>query len=883
MSLVKNQYVDTMPAGAAYEKAARGLVRELNDPYSELLSPVQAEEFNRSTGGRYGGTGMLHRQPEPRRHRRRSRVSEHARRRGGVREGDHVIAVDTTATANIEFAKVSDLLRGEPGSQVSVTYARPGVSELIKLRFTRRVVHVPAVAYSGLLGDHIGYIPLQTFNENAADEVQSAVDSLVSHGAKGLVLDMRDNGGGIVEQALETSSLFLREGQEIVSVRSRNQPTEMLRATGKHLALTIPLVVLVDGGSASATEIVAGALQDHDRALVVGTTSFGKGLVQSVYQLNGGYHLKITTGKWFTPSGRSIHRERKLLPNGQFVEVHPDSLGTDTTPKPKFKSDAGRVVYGGGGIRPDVIVPDDTLTTIERDFLRAVAPKLQAINTVLQDYALQLKGTVSRDFTVPASLDGRGHAPPQPRRTSRSIPSSTRRRARSSRAISSAASRASALATPQPRPAVCPRTTSCSRRWICLQHSATQAQLLAAVAPARRRPGGKQSHYLDGVTERPRAAPRTRITSAFNAPRATTRLAAGCGTPRTLWFVLHGYGQLAGDFVRYFGDLASDDSLIVAPEALNRFYLVSPDKTPARDRPVGATWMTREDRASEIADYVEYLDALYDDVAADAARSGARVNVIGFSQGAATATRWITHGSATAHRLVLWGGLIPPETDLSRGAATFRGARADPRVWAPATTTSTPRCLPRSRPACERRQFRTTSIRVRRRPRDQPQRVSAARCRRFVARPSGARLIDEAWTGRGGPSSSAGLFPRTRMPAGASLSWRDNRSRAARLASVSSYSVCATVADPRRSASARHDQDMLIGTEPQADLVAGLDRLGGFGALAVHLDLAAGNCLGGERPRLEEARGPQPLVDSHPVGFVGVAHTVLDYINGRRA
>ena len=138
--------------------------------------------------------------------------------------------------------------------------------------------------------------------------------------------------------------------------------------------------------------------------------------------------------------------------------------------------------------------------------------------------------------------------------------------------------------------------------------------------------------------------------------------------------MLHGYGQLAGDFVKYFADLASVDTMVIAPEALNRFYLVSPDKAPARDRPVGATWMTREDRASDIADYVEYLDALYDDVVRGAP-PGADVNVVGFSQGTATATRWITHGNASLHRVVLWGGLLPPETDLSRGADSFRGAR----------------------------------------------------------------------------------------------------------------------------------------------------------------------------------------------------------------
>jgi predicted esterase len=137
--------------------------------------------------------------------------------------------------------------------------------------------------------------------------------------------------------------------------------------------------------------------------------------------------------------------------------------------------------------------------------------------------------------------------------------------------------------------------------------------------------------------------------------------------------VLHGYGQLAGEFIRYFGDLASDDQLVVAPEAMNRFYLVSVDKTPARDRPVGATWMTREDRESEIADYVEYLDTLYDEVAAPHVQQGARVHVVGFSQAAATAARWIEHGRSTVHRLILWGGLLPPDTKLAADAPALRG------------------------------------------------------------------------------------------------------------------------------------------------------------------------------------------------------------------
>ena len=404
-SLVTTRYVDSLKDTQVFEKAARGMVKELNDPYSELLSPKESDTFNRSTNGRYGGTGMLLEQ-QPGAPVSVQRVFPHTPAdEAGVREGDRIIAVDGVSTVGWEIDKVSEKLRGNPGSQVAVTYARPGVTEPIKLKFTRAVVHVPAVAYTGLFDQQVGYIPLQTFNENAAEEVSAAVEKLEQQGAKGIVLDMRDNGGGIVDQALAVSGLFLREGQEIVSVHARNTPTEIARARGPHMGSNIPLVVLVDGSSASATEIVAGALQDHDRALIVGTTSFGKGLVQSVFPLDGGYFLKMTTGKWFTPSGRSIHRERQLLPDGRFVETHPDSLETDSARKtrPTFQSDAGRTVYGGGGIAPDVIVTDDTLSTVEQQFLRSIAPRGQIVQGTLEGYAFELKGTVKRDFVLSPS------------------------------------------------------------------------------------------------------------------------------------------------------------------------------------------------------------------------------------------------------------------------------------------------------------------------------------------------------------------------------------------------------------------------------------------------------------------------------------------------
>src|SRR5207237_1178504 len=205
------------------------------------------------------------------------------------------------------------------------------------------------------------------------------------------------------DQSVSGSNLVLKQGQQISSIRARNGENQTFIATDDPVAPTIPLVLLTDGRSASASEIVAGALQDHDRALIVGTTSFGKGLVQSVSPLEGGNALKMTTAKWYTPNGRSIQKERKLLPNGDFVEVTPDSLETDSVrrSRPAFKSDAGRIVYGGGAITPDIIVRPDTLTTPEQKVFNAFAPKTADVRATLMDYSLELKKSVRPDFSVP--------------------------------------------------------------------------------------------------------------------------------------------------------------------------------------------------------------------------------------------------------------------------------------------------------------------------------------------------------------------------------------------------------------------------------------------------------------------------------------------------
>jgi carboxyl-terminal processing protease len=401
-TLVSDRFVDTLDASTLYEKAARGMVKELNDPYSELLSPKQLESFRRSTNGKYGGLGMLIEQQDV--GVTISRVFPHTpAENGGVREGDRIVQVDTTTVRGWTTAQVQELLLGVPGTKVTVKFARAGVPEPIVGRFTRAEIRVPAVQYSMMLDRKTGYIPLLQFNETAADEVANAFAALTKQGAKAVILDVRDNPGGILDQAIEIGDMLLANGQEIASVRGRGtEQQSRFVARGAPEYTNVQVVVLTDGYSASAAEIVAGALQDHDRALIVGNTSFGKGLVQTIYPLDGGWALKMTTAKWFTPSGRSIQKERKLLADGRFVEAHPDSLESDSVRKarPKFRSDAGRIVYGGGAITPDVIVPEDTLSTADQKFARTIAPQAQKYITVLTDYLLELRPSVKADFTV---------------------------------------------------------------------------------------------------------------------------------------------------------------------------------------------------------------------------------------------------------------------------------------------------------------------------------------------------------------------------------------------------------------------------------------------------------------------------------------------------
>ena len=256
-----------------------------------------------------------------------------------------------------------------------------------------------------MLDNNVGYIPLQAFNNSASDDVARALTALRRKGARSLVIDLRGNGGGALDQALDISNLFLKSGQEIASVRHRGRQPEIYNANRPApLVDSMPVIVLVDGATASASEIVAGSLQDHDRALVVGTTSYGKGLVQTLFQLDGGWAIKLTTGKWYTPSGRSIQAEHDRLEDERFVEYADSAKGADDRKRPEFKSDAGRIILGGGGITPDLVIEPDTTSEAERELGKAVAPTLPAWFATIAGYAQDVKPNLRADFKVTPAI-----------------------------------------------------------------------------------------------------------------------------------------------------------------------------------------------------------------------------------------------------------------------------------------------------------------------------------------------------------------------------------------------------------------------------------------------------------------------------------------------
>jgi carboxyl-terminal processing protease len=393
LNRVASYYVDSLSEQQLYDLAIDGMLLQLGDPYTGFLRAEDFEDLAVSTTGNYGGLGV------------RIEVSDGwvtvvtpladtPAERAGMLAGDRIIEVEGESTAGWSIERAASVLRGEPGTSVNIRVARPGIREPLKFNIDRAKIHVTSVRYARAFEPGIGYVQLETVSEESAKELAEAVDQLRADGVRGLILDLRFNPGGVLHQGVAVADLFLEKGDEVVSTRGRAaNSTRTYDASRPERWADMPVVVLVNEFTASAAEIIAGALQDHDRGLILGTPTFGKGLVQSVFQFGRNQALKLTTGRWYTPSGRSIQRsaESGLRDTGAIAL----RAGSDSTPSAAdsagFMSTGGRRLPGDGGIHPDIAVAPDTLTDAERSFAEELGADVQAFRDVMGAYARELK------------------------------------------------------------------------------------------------------------------------------------------------------------------------------------------------------------------------------------------------------------------------------------------------------------------------------------------------------------------------------------------------------------------------------------------------------------------------------------------------------------
>jgi len=403
VAAVARKYVDSLDGSAIYDKAVAGLLRELKDPYTTYLAEDRLRRLNEQISGTYAGVGLQidvrDGWPvviEP--------IVGGPSERAGVLVGDRVVLVGTESTRGWSRDETSKAMRGPPGSRVTFTVERGDAR--VNFTLLRDKVHLRAVQRVQLLQNGVGYVDVNVFSAQTAAELSEAVDSVVKLGARSLIMDLRGNPGGLLEQGVAVAELFLDGGQSIVQLRARpgSQPQVFTDSLPQRWP-TLPLAVLVDRASASASEIVAGALQDHDRAIVLGVTSFGKGSAQNVYPLSSGGALRLTTARWYTPVGRSINRP---APRDRDVEFDDSAeVSLPDTIRPRFRTDAGRTVFGGGGITPDVIVGDTTTPMQVQALARAMGKNAGAYRDALAKQAQLQKRTMNGpgDPVTPAMLD----------------------------------------------------------------------------------------------------------------------------------------------------------------------------------------------------------------------------------------------------------------------------------------------------------------------------------------------------------------------------------------------------------------------------------------------------------------------------------------------
>lgn len=361
-------YVDTLDMQALLETGIDAMLESL-DPYTEYYAEEDLSDLKMMTTGKYGGMGSLIRQ------RKDSTViiaepyADMPAAEAGLKVGDVLLNIDKHDLKGMTTSQVTDLLRGEPGTTFLLRFKRPGEKKPREVKITRRSIKLPAIPYYGLHGS-VGYISLTQFTEGCAKDMRKAVINLKERGAKSLVLDLRGNGGGLLNEAVDIVNLFVPKGIKIVETKGKIEQLHAVHKThNEPLDTIIPLAVLVNGNSASASEIVSGSLQDLDRATIIGTNTYGKGLVQATRNLPYNGNLKLTTAKYYIPSGRCIQaidykkRREQIAANMRGKKNPAGSEATDSLSN-VFYTKNGREVREGHGIKPDIEVKHDTLANI---------------------------------------------------------------------------------------------------------------------------------------------------------------------------------------------------------------------------------------------------------------------------------------------------------------------------------------------------------------------------------------------------------------------------------------------------------------------------------------------------------------------------------------
>ncbi len=357
-------YVDSIDPGKLMKKGIDEMLNSL-DPYTNYIPESEIDDYRFITTGQYGGIGAVIRQKED-----YVVISEpyegYPAQKNGLLAGDMILKIDGVTAKNKKTDEISHKLKGTPGSQVKLLILRGGNNSPFEKTLTREEIKVKSVPYYGMIRSGIGYIKLNSFTESASKEISTALKEMKSDGnLRGLVLDIRGNPGGLLNEAVNVSNIFIEKGKEIVSTKGKIiEKNKIYKSINEAIDKDLPIAVLVNSGSASASEIVSGALQDFDRAVIIGQRTFGKGLVQTTRPLSYNTQVKITTSKYYIPSGRCIqaldysHRNE----DGSVGKI-PDSLVT------AFKTSAGRTVYDGGGILPDVITATKKLSNISISLL----------------------------------------------------------------------------------------------------------------------------------------------------------------------------------------------------------------------------------------------------------------------------------------------------------------------------------------------------------------------------------------------------------------------------------------------------------------------------------------------------------------------------------